>query len=332
MWSPHRLSALAASTLVVVAGGLVAVGTGHPGGSGGAEISGPDGSVVEASAVASTRRAAHAGARTRARSTDRFPTRRSAGVPRGWEPERTVTSSITIDQPGAVLEDVRIVGGDLNIAASGVTVRRVELQGGVINNFAGDECASGLRLVAVTIGRSPGQVTEGDTPAIGSGGYTAKRVEIAGLPEGFRVGGAGNCGPVKIVNSWALVTSPDVCDDWHGDGLQGYDGDSLVVRRSVLKMRMREDCGGTAPFFYPSDQGNQSVDIDGLVVDGGGYAFRLGTPGVVRGLHVVAGSWVFGPIDVKCSALSGWDADVSVLKGGQPKPVRDLRCSTEAGN
>jgi hypothetical protein len=236
-----------------------------------------------------------------------------------------------VSQPGAVVEDIRIVNGDLNIAAPNVTVRRVEVQGGVINNFAGSQCSTGLRLIAVTVRRAPGQVTEGDFSAIGVGGYTARRVEITGLPEGFRVGGSGNCGPVKVINSYALVTSPDVCEDWHGDGLQGYDGDSLTLRRSVLKMRMREDCGGTAPFFYPADQGNTAVNIDGLIVDGGGYPFRLGMPGTVRGLHIVQGSWVFGPIDVKCSVLSSWEADIAVLKGGQPKPVRSQRCNTEQG-
>jgi hypothetical protein len=273
------------------------------------------------------------GRRTSSNERDKslFPTRRSAGVPVGWTPKRTATSTVTVDKPGAVVEDLRIVNGDLNITAPDVTVRRVEVQGGVIDNFAGSECSPGLKLIAVTVRRAPGQVTEGDFPAIGVGGYTARRVEISGLPEGFRVGGAGNCGPVKIVNSWATVTSPDICEDWHGDGLQGYDGGHLVLRRSVLKMRMTDDCGGTAPFFYPADQGNTSVDIDGLVVAGGGYPFRLGMPGTVRNLHIVQGSWVFGPIDVKCDALSTWEADIAVLRGGQPRGVRTQRCNTDSG-
>ena len=122
-----------------------------------------------------------------------------------------------------------------------------------------------------------------------------------------------------------------IAAEGRGGQLQGYDGDSLVLRRSVLKMRMADDCGGTAPFFYPAGQGNTSVDIDGLVVAGGGYPFRLGTPGSVRGLHVVQDSWVFGPIDVNCDALSTWQADISVLKGGQPRSVRPQRCTTDAG-
>src|SRR6185436_11887451 len=138
----------------------------------------------------------------------------------------------------------------------------------------------------------------------------AKDVKILGHPEGFRVGGKDECGPVKIVNSFAKVVSPDDCGDWHGDALQGYDGAALTVRNSVLKLDERDGCGGTAPFFYPSDQGNTSVSIDGLVVEGGGYPFRLGEPGVVRDLRIVRGSWYYGPINVACSKLSEWDASI----------------------
>lgn len=323
---PLRL--LSAAAVLTTAGALIAPASAGAHQTPRADAAAPAAGSARESATTKT---AMTTAMTAHRASNRFPTRRSAGVPVGWTPKRTSTSTVTVDTPGAVVEDLRIVNGDLNIAAPNVTVRRVEIQGGVIDNFAGSQCSPGLRLIAVTVRRAPGQVTEGDFAAVGVGGYTARRVEISGLPEGFRVGGAGNCGPVKIVNSWALVTSPDICVDWHGDGLQGYDGDPLVLRRSVLKMRMTDDCGGTAPFFYPAGQGNTSVDIDGLVVAGGGYPFRLGTPGSVRGLHIVKDSWVFGPIDVNCGALSIWQADISVLKGGQPQSVRPQRCNTDAG-
>ena len=43
------------------------------------------------------------------------------------------------------------------------------------------------------------------------------------------------------------------------------------------------------------------MDIAGLIVEGGGYAFRLGMPGNVQGLNIINNSWYYGPIDVKCS-------------------------------
>jgi hypothetical protein len=33
-------------------------------------------------------------------------------------------------------------------------------------------------------------------------------------------------------------------------------------------------------------------------------------PGTVTGLKVANDSWAFGPVDVRCSALSGWEAEI----------------------
>lgn len=262
-----------------------------------------------------------------------FPTRTTVGVPANWTPTKSVTGNYTVSTAGAVVQDLRITNGSLIVNAPNVTVRRVEILGGSINNFAGSACQNGLVIEDTTVGRSPNQPTSGDSPAIGVGGYTARRVKIDGLPEGFRVGGKGYCGPVTIENSFASVSSPDICTDWHGDGLQGYDGPALTIKNSYLDMIMRSNCGGTAPFFYPYGQGNTSVNIDGLIVKGGGYSFRLGMPGSVRNLHFVNSSWIFGPLDVKCSALTAWDAKISTLNSaGQPVVVRSQACNTETGN
>ncbi|TRW43567.1 hypothetical protein [Georgenia yuyongxinii] len=232
-----------------------------------------------------------------------------------------------------MVEDLRITNGMLVVNARNVTVRRVEILGGGVNNFVGSVCHNGLVVENSTITRASGQTTTGDWPALGTGGYTARNVKIDGLPEGFRVGGKGDCGPVTIENSFASVRYPDVCSDWHGDALQGYDGPHVTVRNTTLEMIQNKACGGTAPFFYPHSQGNTSVDIDGLIVKGGGYPFRLGMPGTVRGLKIVDGSWNFGPIDVKCSVLTGWDAEIVTLgTDGQPVAVRRQACNTETGN
>ncbi len=55
----------------------------------------------------------------------------------------------------------------------------------------------------------------------------------------------------------------------------------MTLRNTTLDLDIT-GCGGTAPFFYPSGQDNTSVDIDGLLVKGGGAPFRLGTPGRCR--------------------------------------------------
>ncbi len=234
-----------------------------------------------------------------------------------------------MDRAGAVIKNIRVFG-DVNINAPNVTLKRVEVVGGVIQNWVGRTCYTGLKVSRTTIRRAPGQATTGDFPALSTGGYVARRVAIIGLPEGFRVGGAEECGPVRIVNSYARVVSPTICDDWHGDALQGYDGAHLDLRNSTLRLVEREDCGGTAPFFYPDSQGNTSVSIDGLLVAGGGYSFRLGMPGTVTGLHIEKGSFSYGPIQVRCGLLSAWSAEIVDVRGGQPHRVGRQRCNTDA--
>jgi hypothetical protein len=257
-----------------------------------------------------------------------FPTASTTGVPANWTPTRTVTGDVTIDTPGEVVEDLRVTDGSIIVAAPDVTLRRVEVLGGTIGNWVGPTCSEGLRIERSTVARAPGQPTSGADSAISTGGYTAVRVKIDGLPEGFRVGGQPEgCGPVVIRGSYVKVTAPDICGDWHGDGLQGWEGPALTVRNTRMILEERDDCGGTAPFFYP-DQGNTSVDIDGLLVQGGGYPFRLGTPGVVRDLKIVTGFY-YGPIDVKCSLLEEWDAEIVELgQDEQPVRVRDQPCNT----
>lgn len=129
------------------------------------------------------------------------------------------------------------------------------------------------------------------------------------------------------------LTPPTVCNDWHGDGIQGYDGGALTVRNTTLEMVETGGCGGTAPFFYPAGQGNVSATVDRLLVRGGGFPFRLGMPGSITGLKIVDRSWGYSPIDVKCSVVSPWQADIVAIDANyQPTAtVRVQPCSTETG-
>src|SRR6478735_4084289 len=95
-----------------------------------------------------------------------------AGVPAGWQPRKERN-------------------GDVIVAAPDVTLRRVEVVGGRIDNNAESDCFNGLRIVRSTVRAAPGQRTsDQDLYSIGTGGYTAQRVEILGTAEGFRVGGS----------------------------------------------------------------------------------------------------------------------------------------------
>ena len=176
--------------------------------------------------------------RQQAAAPTTFASPSNTGVPAGWQPKRTINGDYTVSKRGAVIQDLRI-NGDLVIEASGVTIKRVDVVGGSINNYAGSGCQTGLKVKRTTIRRDANETTSGDEPAMQAGGYVASRVRIDGLPEGFRVGGKDDCGPVRIKRSYARVTSPDDCGDWHGDALQGYDGARLTIRDSRLDLRSR---------------------------------------------------------------------------------------------
>jgi hypothetical protein len=268
----------------------------------------------------------------RAPSYDRFPTRGSTGVPDGWTPRRTYTRDVVVRKAGKVVEDIRIVGADLIIDAPDVTVRRVELDGGQITNVPGSDCRNGLVIEDTTLLRPTPTKLDGEDAAIGIGGYTARRVEMVDVTEGFRVGGRSmGCTRTKIVKSWVRVKYPDTCSDWHGDGIQGYDGPRLVLRMTRITMVEGEDCGGTAPFFWPHDQGNLPARVDGLLVEGGGIPFRITTPGSVQGLRIVKDSWFYRPMDVRCSLMREWEARIVRLDDrGQPGAGKRLPCNMEA--
>lgn len=259
-----------------------------------------------------------------------FPTPTSVGVPAGWTPVTTRSTDLTITTAGAIVENIRFTNGaNLIVNAINVTVRRVEFNGGGhIDNIPGSTCRNGLLVEDTSFRPGTNGGVGWNEGAIRAGGYTARRVSIVGYVEGMRVGGVGNsCGPVTIIDSYIGVVPPVPCGDWHGDGIQGYDGPALTIRNVNIYMN-ESGCGGTAPFFYPHSQGNTSVDIDRLRVRGGGFSFRLGMPGKVLNLEVVEG-WYYGPIDVKCSVITQWSASIVTVNGAF---VRSQACNTEAGN
>jgi hypothetical protein len=239
-----------------------------------------------------------------------FPTPATTGVPAEWKPAQTHTTDLTVTQPGAVVQDVLLLNADLHIAAPNVTVRRVKLEGGRIENRPGAACENGLLIEDSSFEPPPGQTTIAESEgAVGTGGYTARRVKIWRRSEGFRVGGhSAGCGPVRIERSFAKIVIPPGRCDLHADGIQGYDGPALTIADTTVDFT-DADCG-TAPLFVPSDQGNTSLTVDGLLLDGGGFPFRMGVPGTVAGLRIVDRSWGYGPIAVTCSLVRGWDARV----------------------
>ena len=246
-----------------------------------------------------------------------FPNASNTGVPAGWAPAQTRSTDMTVGTPGAVVQDVLLTNGaGLYINAPNVTVRRVKLDGGWINNVGSGQCGNGLVLENVTIDRGTGEGSNGGEGVVSYGGYTARRVAILNRSEGFRSGARGaGCGPSTIQDSFIQIRPPNPCGDWHGDGIQGYDSSGVTIRNVTIDFG-QGNCGGTAGFFYPGGSDGTPdafADINRLLIKGGPYPFRLGTRGSVQGLKIVNNSWDHGPIlisDAGCGAISPWEAQV----------------------
>jgi Bacterial TSP3 repeat len=261
-----------------------------------------------------------------------FPNPASTGVPAGWTPARTLSTNLTVTTAGAVVQDIRFTNGaDILVRAPNVTVRRVDLQGGIITNQIGT-CNAGLLVEDTTIEPQPGQAYTTDAgPVIGEGGYTARRVEIWKRGEGFR---ASDCGPVTIEDSFTYILG-DTADcglDLHSDGLQGYFGTGVIARNNTFIFGNK--CG-TSPWFVPRNQGNSgNYTVDRMLVAGGGYVFRQGVPASITGLRIVNRSWVYGPISNLCSVISPWEAKIVNIDSNYQVTgvVRDQPCNTQTGN
>jgi len=265
----------------------------------------------------------------------RFPTPTSAGVPKGWKPAETRSSDLTITTPGTVVKDVLMTdGASIVVDAPNVTIRRVKLQGGRITNYAGPRCMGRMTIEDTTIEPPAGATSTIESEGvIDAAAYTARRVKIWRRSEGFRVTGHGlpGCEPIRIQDSFIKIVIPEGRCDLHADGIQGYGGPHTSVVNTTIDFT--EATCGTAPFFVPKDQENTSVTVKRLLVMGGGYPFRLGVPGTVTGLKIVNRSWVFGPIDVACSLVRKWEADIVTITSNYQvkKTIRAQRCNTENG-
>ena len=142
---------------------------------------------------------------------------------------------------------------------------------------------------------------------------------------------------MTLTNSFAEIVPPEPCGDWHGDGIQGYGASGLTLRNVTIDMSDHTTSNGiellgTAPSSTGvwTSRTPARVDIDRLMVAGQGFPFRLGMPGRVTGLKIVNNSWVFGPINVKCSIVNPWEAKIVTHDANyQPTTVRDQPCNTE---
>jgi hypothetical protein len=255
-----------------------------------------------------------------------FPNQATTGVPAGWVPTTIRTGGWTITAAGTYT-DVRVTGG-IHVAVDNVSLQRVEVIDGTVNTETASGCRHGTTLDQVTIrssGNAPFDATNG---AVTPGGYTATRVKVKNLTEGFRAGGGSvGCGPVTIRDSFALVRG----DDCHCDGLQVYDGAGLSV--DGLTVDWAVTVAGTTAFFAPSGEAaNGPVNVKRLLLKGGGYALTDAIPGSVDNYFYVAGSAAYGAMAVDCSVVTYTNGHMGAIDSSyQPISSMPLPCGGGKG-
>ncbi len=243
-----------------------------------------------------------------------YPTAACTGVPEGTQ-LTTHNGDLTVTQAGTVV-DAKLVTGELNIRANDVVIRNSEIRGRVINDF--NDTRYRFTIEDSTVKPASGCSSWGNG-AVGISDYTARRVEIAGFPDGFRVAGSN----ILIEDSFVTVCSANPED--HSDGIQAYgaeNGTNIVIRHNTIDQRSVTNGAATSPIFVPNDgerQFNQNVTVsitDNLLA-GGGYSLRVygelpfSAP-AVTGNKIVNDTWDYGPLDVTCSKIGDWSGNATV--------------------
>ena len=231
----------------------------------------------------------------------RYPTPKCTGVPAGTALQ-TVNGDVTVTTAGTQIVGKRITGS-LNIQANNVVIKNSEIIGTVINWDNGGGWS--FTIEDSTVGAKDGCSGDYTGFAIGEDNYVARRVLVRGFPDGFRIGGPKD---VTIEDSHVTLCVADPSD--HSDGIQAYGaGGRNVIRHNVLDQRPAAKTA-TAPIFLPGGSDNRasaSFVVTDNVVAGGTYSIRIthNAP-KVTGNKVQAGSWAYGPMEVKCGVIGEW--------------------------
>ncbi|MBX6382556.1 MAG: right-handed parallel beta-helix repeat-containing protein [Microbispora sp.] len=234
------------------------------------------------------------------------PTPACTGVPPGT---RLRTLPLTekgvyrVTTPGAVLDRVHIAG-DLLITAKDVKISNSQIDGSVLDSYAGKTYS--FTITDSTVGTTGKCET---LPGVGDTDYTAVRVHIRGHGDGFRDSGDN----IVIRDSYVhLCSNPGD----HSDGIQTYvAGKGLLFHHNTVDQRDAKDI--TAPIFI-TDPHTSDVTVTDNLIMGGTYSIQVRNVrgrAVVRDNKLVDKSWVYGPVDSDCDAIE-WSGNTLVTIDG----------------
>jgi hypothetical protein len=248
---------------------------------------------------------------TELRDVGEFPSDADTGVLDGVVLK--ASGSIQLTQDGQVVEN-RDVTGSIIVSADNVVIRNVRVSG-VVDEFA-IRVEPGRRGVLIEDVEVAGVDSSCQVGVYGEG-YTARRLDVHGCIDGFRIGS-----DTVIERSW--VHDLLATDESHNDAVQSLGGVGIVLRNNRLEG------------FTDQGEASASVQLDGRVApplrdvllernffSGGGYTLRIyNADGDVRVVdNVFDTTWTFGPA-VANTPVDEWsrnvdtDGDVVELKQG----------------
>jgi hypothetical protein len=253
--------------------------------------------------------------------TGGYPTESTTGTPPGWQPTEILSSDLTVTAPGTVIQDVRMVRGNIWVRAANVTIRRVDMQGGRINNsccinqpydgqYAGTS-APGMLVEDVTFSNPPGVTHTPDVYyRLGDSNYTARRVKILDQLEGFRTGAKDwpGAGEVVIEDSYVRLDTTTIVNvgcGGHPDGVQGYVGAHATIRHNTIDLYSTGgSCENGAVFIADSSAG---ADVINNLLLGGAFTLRA-HDGPFRLIdNVIANNtWQYGPLTCDGNGAVGY--------------------------
>ncbi len=223
------------------------------------------GAAVLADAVASL-------PRCEATPPGRWPGPDTTGIPAGTV-LTPVYEDLVITTPGAVVEDLDLIGACLSIRADDVTVRRVRVTDGP-NCGAQHQIdvgwgRSGILLEDVEV---DGMGVSGTGAGIGDEGFTCRRCEIRGVGQGIHI----NSGVIE--DSW--IHSITEIGDSHNEAIiTNGDARGIVIRNN----RLTNENGQTAVISLFGDFGPiDDVLIEGNLLNGGGYVIYGGDGDTIK--------------------------------------------------
>ena len=221
-----------------------------------------------------------------------FPNAASAGVPAGWQPDAVHEGDLWVRDAGTVIDGLHVTGS-IQVRADDVTIRNTKVDDTIWNQESDRVQYSGLLIEDTEVGPDQG-VSSSSDGAIGTSGYTARRVEIHGFTDGFRVAGPN----VRIEDSFVVLSElAGGCP--HLDGIQGYGGGAnVVVHHNTIDAR--GSCSTSAVFMA---EASPHIDLRDNLLLGGAYSIHLNqyevpTVFAVHGNRVVEGSYDYGPSEV----------------------------------